>query len=206
MAKTDFNARQAKLGEVLVRIGVIGAEQLATALKQTDADQKNLGQVLVAMGFATEDQILKAVGMRLGIPYFLTFEGMLEPDAAKLVPESVARRCLAVPVFRSEDSITLGMVNPVDLEAIDEIARLTGLRVQPVMTTLANLFKSFSEAYGARPAGPDAQTGGAQAKAAEAPESEKGVIETVELFFWRFCSDISLDDFHILELVSFYVF
>ena len=181
MDKKDFNARQAKLGEVLVRIGVIDAAQLETALKQADNDQKNLGQVLVAMGFATEDQILKAVGMRMGIPYFLTFEGMLEPDAAKLVPEAMARRCLAVPVFKSEDSITVGMVNPVDIEAIDEIARQTGLRVQPVMTTLANLFKSFSEAYGALPAAAAAPAGAA-GKDAPSPTEEKGVIEMVELF------------------------
>jgi len=191
--ESNFDARQAKLGDVLVRIGVINAEQLAAALKQTDADQKNLGQVLVAMQFATEDQILKAVGMRLGIPYFLTFEGMLEPDAAKLIPESVARRCLAVPVFKGEGGLTVGMVNPVDLAAIDEISRLTGLRVQPVMTTLANLFKSFQEAYGARPAKPDAGA----AKDAAGPATEKGVIETVELLLQeaqsRGASDIHLE-------------
>lgn len=192
MSEPRFNARQAKLGEVLVRIGVIGADQLEAALKQTDPDQKNLGQVLVAMGFATEDQILKAVGMRLGIPYFLSFEGMLEPEAAKLVPESVARRCLAVPVFRSEDAVTVGMVNPVDIEAIDEIARLTGLRVQPVMTTLANLFKSFSEAYGVKTAA--AAPGG---PAVPAAAEEKGVIETVELLLQeaqsRGASDIHVE-------------
>jgi len=197
MADSGFNARHATMGDVLVRIGVISAAQLEAALKQTTPDQKNLGQVLVALGFATEEHILKAVGMKLGIPCFMTFEGMLEREAAKLIPESIARRCLAVPVFKSEDSLTVGMVNPVDLDAIDELSRISGLRVQPVMTTLANLFKSFQEAYGTSSAEGDASVGPLAAPPpVELPAAEKGIIETVELLF-REAQSRGASDIHV---------
>ena len=87
-----FDARHATIGDILVRLGVITPAQLEQALAECDPDQKNLGQILVALGFATEEKISKAVSIRLGIPYFATFEGMLEPEAAKLVPEALSRK------------------------------------------------------------------------------------------------------------------
>jgi type IV pilus assembly protein PilB len=140
--------RRATLGDILVSLGIVTPEQLAAALKQTDPEQRSLGPVLVSLGFATEEQIDKAVSVRLGIPYFTTFEGMLDPEAARLVPEAAARKLLIVPVLRTEDTLTIGMVNPSDTTAIDEAARLSGLHVQPMMTTLSNLFDSIQLAYG----------------------------------------------------------
>ncbi|MFH1724269.1 MAG: ATPase, T2SS/T4P/T4SS family [Elusimicrobiota bacterium] len=143
-----FDPRHATLGEILTHVGVIKESQLAAALKECSPDQKNLGQVLVAMGFTTEEKILKAVSIRKGIPYFTSFDGMLEPEAADLIPETLARKYLAVPIFKSEDSLTVGMVNPTDIETIDELARRTGMRILPVMTTLANVFATVEQVYG----------------------------------------------------------
>src|SRR6185503_6099924 len=97
-----------------------------------------------------EEDIDKAVSVRLGIPYFKTFEGMLDPEVASLVPESMARKLLIVPVLRTEDTLSIGMVNPSDIDAIDEVARLSGLHVQPIMTTLANLFDGIQQVYGGK--------------------------------------------------------
>ena len=146
-----FDARRASLGEILVRIGVITREQLDEALKHCDPDQKNLGQILVGLGYASEEKMLKAVSIRLGIPYFSSFEGLLEASAARYVPEAVARRHLAVPLFASDGTLTVAMVNPIDIDAIDDIARLSGLKVQPVMTGLANLFEATQKVYSALP-------------------------------------------------------
>jgi type IV pilus assembly protein PilB len=145
-AGTDF--RDVKLGDILVTMGIIKPEQLQEALKQCQPDQKDLGQVLVGMGYTTEEKIIKAVSIRLGVKYLNSFEGMIEPQAVKTVPESMARKHLIVPIFRTEDSLTIGMVNPLDLQAVDEVVRHTGLRVHSVMTTLANLFHCVQTAYG----------------------------------------------------------
>ena len=140
--------RKLRMGDILVELGVITPEQLQIALKQTNPEQRRLGALLVALGFATEEDIDKAVSVRLGIPYFKTFEGMLDPEVAGLVPESMARKLLIVPVLRTEDTLSIGMVNPSDIDAIDEVARLSGLHVQPIMTTLANLFDAIQQIYG----------------------------------------------------------
>jgi len=148
--------RKLRMGDILVELGVITPEQLQIALKQTNPEQRRLGALLVALGFATEEDIDKAVSVRLGIPYFKTFEGMLDPEVAGLVPEAMARKLLVVPVLRTEDTLSVGMVNPSDIDAIDEIARISGLHVQPIMTTLANLFDGIQQLYGKKADAPGA--------------------------------------------------
>jgi type IV pilus assembly protein PilB len=140
--------KKLRMGDILVELSVITPDQLQVALKQTNPEQRRLGALLVALGFATEEDIDKAVSVRLGIPYFKSFEGMLDPEVSGLIPEAMARKLLIVPVLRTEDTLSIGMVNPSDIDAIDEVARLSGLHVQPIMTTLANLFDGIQQVYG----------------------------------------------------------
>ncbi|MBI5597693.1 MAG: Flp pilus assembly complex ATPase component TadA [Elusimicrobia bacterium] len=192
-AAGPFDPRRSTLGETLVHLGVIDAEQLAHALRECKGDQKSLSKSLVALGYTTEEKILKAVSLRLGIPYFTSFEGMLDPDAARLVPEIVARRLLAVPIYSSDDALTVGMVNPIDLEAIAELEQKSGLRVIPVMTTLANLFSAVQESYGGE--APSAKP--APGSAAPPRHQERSIVDSVTLLLQeamsRNASDIHLE-------------
>ncbi|TBR19860.1 type II secretion system protein GspE, partial [bacterium] len=197
-----FDARRSTLGETLVHLGLVDAEQLAHALRECDGDQKALPQVLVALGYSTEEKILKAVSLRLGIPYFTSFEGMIDPAAARRVPEFVARKRLAVPLFLSDDSMTVGMVNPIDLEAIHDLESHSGLRVVPVMTTLSALFAAVHEAYGGgtaslAPEPAAAAVAEAKGKVPRFQAEERSVVDTVTTLLQdamaRKASDIHLE-------------
>jgi type IV pilus assembly protein PilB len=165
------------MGDILVEMGVITPDQLEVALKQTNPEQRRLGALLVALGFATEEDIDKAVSARLGIPYFPSFEGMLDPQVAPLIPEALCRKLLIVPVMRTEDTLSIGMVNPSDTDTIDEVARLSSLHVQPIMTTLASLFDAIQRVYGHKKLVSPAEAKGAK-KEAEAQAGDT-VIDTV---------------------------
>jgi len=154
MEPVKSRGKKLRMGDILVELGVITPEQLEIALKQTNPEQRRLGALLVSLGFATEEDIDKAVSTRLGIPYFTSFEGMLDPAVASMIPEAMARKLLIVPVLRTDDTLSVGMVNPSDTDAIDEVARLSGLHVQPIMTTLANLFDTIQQIYGQNVAAP----------------------------------------------------
>ena len=169
------------MGDILVELGVITSEQLQAALKQPNLEQRRLGAVLVALGYATEEDIDTAVSTRLGIPYFTSFEGMLDPEVSLLIPEAMARKLLIVPVLRTEDTLSVGMVNPSDTDAIDEVARLSGLHVQPIMTTLANLFDGIQQVYGhKKAAAPELTVRDAKGKtAAAAPSAAAPAGDTV---------------------------
>ena len=161
--------KKTRMGDILVELGVITPEQLHIALKQDNPEQRRLGALLVSLGFATEEDIDKAVSTRLGIPYFTTFEGMLDPEVAGIIPEALARKLLIVPVLRTEDTLSIGMVNPSDTDSIDEVARISGLHVQPIMTTLSNLFDAIQQLYGQKSA----------ASPAAAPKSAKAAVTQI---------------------------
>ncbi len=207
-----FDFRAAKLGQILVYVGVITEAQLAEARKSCDPDEKNLGQVLVALGFTSEEKIIKAVSIRLGIPYFTSFEGMIEPEAGKALPEAAARKHLAAPIFRSEDSLTVAMVDPTDIHAIDDLSRQSGLRVLPVMTTLSALFDAIQQVYGekvgaAEPAAPALRA--AQDKIIRFQAEERSVVDTIngllEEGMARKASDIHIESADKLVRVRFRV-
>ncbi len=200
-SKTVFDARRATLGEILVQVGVITPDQLEIALKECDPSQQNIGQVVVALGFTTEEKILKAVSIRMGIPYFTTFDGMIEPDAVGAIPESLARKHLAVPLLKTEDSLTVGMVNPVDIVAIDELALQCGLKVLPVMTPLQNLLENIQKVYvehsAQSPVDPKAALKAAKDQFIRFQAGESAVVDTVNAIISegidRKASDIHLE-------------
>jgi type IV pilus assembly protein PilB len=199
-----FNARRASLGDILVKVGVITSEQLETARQQPETNEKNVGQVLVALGHTTEDKILKALSLRLGIPCFETFDGMIDPEMAKQVPEAMARRHLAVPLMNTDDGLTVGMINPVDIVAIDDLSRQTGAKILPVMTPLANLMRAFDLVY-YRADEPRLE----EAPAALAAVETSAVVSSVDALLreavGRQASDIHLEPGETLARVRFRV-
>lgn len=205
------------LGEILVNVGIITKEQLNTALAQCDPAQRSLGPVLVSLGFASEQQISKAVSIRLNIPFFTTFEGILDPEVSRLLPEETARKLLVVPIMREADKLILGMVNPTDIDAIDQVSAQTGLKVQAVMTTLTNMFESIQLSYGGRrPAAearaPEAAKPAPKAEAKtkdEAPAQGDSAISAVNMMLQdgmlRRASDVHLEAADALTRVRFRV-
>ena len=163
---------------------MVQREALERALEQAGPGRDDLGQILVKTGAATEETIGKATALRLGVPFFTTFEGMIEPGISRLVPEAVARKFLVAPIFKSEDGLVLAMVNPIDIHAIDEVARRARLRVHPVMTTWW-LFDAIQKEYRRKesPAetalASDGDGAGTPAEAPAAPEADDSVVEII---------------------------
>jgi len=105
------------------------------------------------MGFTTEEKILKGVSIQMGIPYVTILEGMIEPEAAGMISESLARAHVVIPLFKSDDSLIVGMANPMDVRAIDELAMISRLQIRPVMVPLRTVLESIQKMY----AGPGRQ-------------------------------------------------
>ena len=90
-----------KLGEILVKTGVVSEAQMAKALEVQRGSSKLIGEVLVELGLATEVQIATAISKQLGIPFISSTSGVLsppkDPEFEKLIPEEFARQHLVPP-------------------------------------------------------------------------------------------------------------
>lgn len=141
-----------KLGELLVREGLINNAQLENAISIQRQDGGRLGEILVKMGLVKEEQLVVALGKQLGIPYFSFGTGMLKPAVdqglEKLIPHSFAMKNLILPLSRTLRSLTVAMADPLDLILIDNLKKLTGCDINQVVATKSDILKAIDEYYG----------------------------------------------------------
>jgi MSHA biogenesis protein MshE len=113
-----------RLGEILVSQKFLSQEQLGLALDEQKRTGRKLGRIFVEQGFVTEDQISEALARQLNIPFINLKFYNLRQDAVRLLPETQARRFRAIVLEAKGNTVLVGMVDPTDLFAYDEIARI----------------------------------------------------------------------------------
>jgi type IV pilus assembly protein PilB len=131
--------RSKKLGEVLVEQGLISAEDLERALVQQSRTDRLLGRVLLDMGLLKEADLMAALAGQVGYRFVDLAGTTIDPSAAMLIPEAVARRYRAIPIGYEDDRLVVAMADPANLFALDDIRTLTGMEVQPVVATAADI-------------------------------------------------------------------
>jgi type IV pilus assembly protein PilB len=139
--------RRRRLGEILVQAGVISLEQLADALgeQKRGSRHRGLGQVLVEMGFATERGIGEALALQLGLEYVDLREVIPDEAAMLLLPEHLARRFQAIPIRQEGDTVTVGMVDPLDVLSLDDIHRRVGRLIRPAVITREDFQRALTQ-------------------------------------------------------------
>jgi len=141
-----------KLGELLVREGLINEAQLEKAISTQRQEGGRLGEVLIKLGVVKEDQMVAVLGKQLGIPYFSLGTGMLKPttgqELEQLIPHDFAYTNSVLPLSRTMTSLTVAMVDPLDLILIDNLKRITGCDINPVVATKSDITKAIEQFYG----------------------------------------------------------
>ncbi|MBI3323522.1 MAG: Flp pilus assembly complex ATPase component TadA [Candidatus Omnitrophica bacterium] len=141
-----------RLGEILVREGLLTEQQLRDAIDFQKNSGKRLGESLVTLKMATEEQLAEVLGRQLGIPFLRQSKGELQPaaDAAleKIFTAPFVRKQLVLPLSRKGNVLTVAMVDPMDLIQVDNLKRMTGCQIHPVITTPSDLQAAIEAAYG----------------------------------------------------------
>lgn len=137
-----------RLGDILVIAGLITQDQLEWALEEQKQSQRRLGEILIDAGWATDDDISEARALQLDIAHIQLGDQAIDPRILRLVPETVARTCRVVPVSISDGRIAVAMANPLDVEAMDTVQRVTKRRVEPLLTSEARIMGTLNSLYG----------------------------------------------------------
>lgn len=120
------------LGEQLIGANLLTADQLQDALKLQADKHQRLGETLLDLGAITEEQLLPFIECQLGVPAVRLREGMVDPVAVRLLTRELTERLSALALFKVRDTLCVAMSEPQNLQRIDEIERITGLRVRAV--------------------------------------------------------------------------
>lgn len=138
-----------KLGEMLVRDGCMTREQLDRALARQAQEGGRLGTILVEMGFIDADALTVYLGLELGIPIATgaTFE-RAKRTAVRLLTPAQARHYRCIPLIVQDRQLIAAVDDPHDMEALDELYRLTGYRVIPRVAPEIRIFYYLERYYG----------------------------------------------------------
>jgi len=139
-----------RIGDILIDKGLISENVLQQALSIQNQSGKRLGQVLVDEKFITEDDLADAISERLGIPRLSLENIVIAPDLLDLFDIELAKRHQILPVFKIGPTLTVAMVDPLDVVAIDEIKYRTKLRINRVVTTQSTILAAIEENYSVR--------------------------------------------------------
>ncbi len=136
------------LGELLLREKLLTSDQLKSAL---DLQKKNgipLTTALVNLKYVTEEEMAKALSRQLGYPYIDLNQFEVYPEVINLIPVEIAKKHMVMPIHRIRSFLTLAMVDPTDLDIIEDIRFRTGLSIQPVIASETGIMNAISRYYG----------------------------------------------------------
>ena len=148
-----------RLGELLTTRGLITHEELGKALDEQKRTKDRLNVILVRMGLIGEDQLVTFLAQQYGVRV-LEFSGTVDPGLIRLVPAGVARKYELVPVERYGNSLIVAMTDPTNLAAVDDVAFLTGLNVVPGIAPPSLIRKILEQSYPSAVTRHDEQPGG----------------------------------------------
>ena len=125
--------RRKLLGAVLIEAGLITSEQLAEAVERQKQTPERLGRVLLSMGVGTEKGVSQAIATQLDLE-FVDLDDIIPDEQALLtLPEHLARRYQVLPLEIHNDKLRVGMVDPLDVVALDDVRHFVGQEIEPVV-------------------------------------------------------------------------
>jgi type IV pilus assembly protein PilB len=139
----------AKLGEILVRENLISPQHLREALDYQREHGGRLGYNLVKLGLVSDDMITAVLSRQYGIPSVNLELFQIDEHVLQLIPQEVAQKYSVLPLSRVGASLTLAMVDPTNVFAMDDIKFMTGLNVEPVVVAEASIQQAIAKYYGA---------------------------------------------------------
>lgn len=117
-------AKKLRLDEILVQQRLISQEQLQQAQKLQQQTGKKLGRLLVEAGFITDELLATVLARELGVPFINLKHFPFRLDLVRLLPESAARRLRALVLEDKSSNLLVGLADPLDLSAFDELTAL----------------------------------------------------------------------------------
>lgn len=139
--------RRKKIGEILVGKGFITADQLTEFLRTQKESAKPLGQLLLEEEILSPEELTTIIGEQLGIPHIWLRKGMIDPRIVHVLPKETALHFQVIPMFRVNNVLTLATADPHAFFVFDEVSKITGLEVQPVLCRADDILDAIHECY-----------------------------------------------------------
>ena len=137
-----------RLGEMLIKAGLISQDQLEEALQLQKTNGGKLGYNLVRLGHVKEEDITSLLSEQYGVPAIHLEHFEIDESILKHIPADVAQKYLVIPIERTGATLTVAMADPSNVFALDDIRFITGYQVEPVVAAEASIREAIAKYYG----------------------------------------------------------
>ena len=137
-----------RLGEILVKENLITADQLKQAMAHQRQNGGRLGTALMKLGFVSDDEITEVLSRQYGVPSINLKYYEVDPAVIKLIPQDTAVRYQIVPLSRVGSTLTIAMIDPTNVFAMDDIKFMTGFNIEPVVASESSILAGIEKSYG----------------------------------------------------------
>jgi len=135
------------LAELLVSSGQVTREEMEAALRERAATGRSLGDILSELGLVTEEDLIRASAAEAGMEFVDLNDEPLDPEATRLIPEALARRHRVLALAYRGDTPVIGMANPSDVFAVDDLRTLLGNDIHIVVCSAGQISEYLSRVY-----------------------------------------------------------
>lgn len=147
MSTATASHKKIRIGDLLVQHDVITEEQLAKGLQQQKETGHKLGRVLIDQGYLGEDQFLEFLSKQLDIPFVDLRRFDFDTQLVQRLPESYARRYRAIVLTDERDGLLVGMADPMDIFAYDDIERILQEPIKQAVVRETELLNTLDLVY-----------------------------------------------------------
>ncbi|NIP86529.1 MAG: type II/IV secretion system protein, partial [Planctomycetales bacterium] len=135
--------------DILLRQGVISPDQLNEAEAMAQESATSVSDALVRLGYATSDEVMRAVAEEHRLDFVNLEEVAIPPAVIELVPESVARENVILPMSDEGDALRVIVSDPLDLDTFDKLRFILNRKIEIALAPRENILQAINQHYGA---------------------------------------------------------
>ncbi|MDO3723183.1 GspE/PulE family protein [Marinobacter sp. chi1] len=139
--------KKIRLGDLLVHNDVISEQQLMTALREQKNTGRKLGRTLIDLGYVDEDNLLNILSRQLEVPFVQLRHYRFNNELVKKLPEAMARRFRSIVLDEQGGELLIGMADPLDIFAYDELVRILKRPVRQAVVSESELLNALDLVY-----------------------------------------------------------
>ena len=139
--------KKIRIGDLLVQNEVITEEQLSVALREQKSTGRKLGRTLIELGYLDEDTLLNILSRQLNVPFVQLRHYQFNGELVKRLPEAMARRFRAIVLAEQSGELLVGMADPLDIFAYDELVRVLKQPVRQAVVRESELLNTLDLVY-----------------------------------------------------------
>lgn len=136
------------LGEILVDNGVITPAQLEEGIEKQRHTREFLGRTLVSLGYATEQDIVNALGIQQGMEQVNLSQISIDTEVLNLITPDIAQFYNIIPIRKNDNILTIAMADPLAINTIDDLKVILGCEIEGAVSSQSEIASAIEKHYG----------------------------------------------------------